>query len=87
MLDPPRGEEEWTPVDDRFAHAVDLVSYIRSTPEFADSFCIGVAGHLDSSFGVSSYSRDPNLHVILFLQLTQMDIPTMNTQKMRRSII
>ena len=43
--DPPRGEEYWIPTDPRFKHAVDLVSYIRSSPEFSDTFSIGVAGH------------------------------------------
>lgn len=42
--DPPRGEEEWVASDSRFTRAVDLVSYIRSIPEYADWFCIGVAG-------------------------------------------
>ncbi|KAG6889836.1 hypothetical protein C0995_014314 [Termitomyces sp. Mi166 len=43
--DPPRGKEEWTPIDPNFQHAIDLVKFIRSTPEFSDYFCIGVAGH------------------------------------------
>lgn len=43
-LDPPRGTEHWTPVDSRFTRAVDLVKYIRSSPEFSSHFCIGVAG-------------------------------------------
>lgn len=43
--DPPRGEEYWIPTDPQFTHAVDLVSYIRSTQEFSEAFCIGVAGH------------------------------------------
>ncbi|KAI0042689.1 methylenetetrahydrofolate reduct [Auriscalpium vulgare] len=45
--DPPRGEEYWIPTDPRFAHAADLVSYIRSHPEFSDAFSIGVAGYPD----------------------------------------
>ncbi|KAF9036651.1 methylenetetrahydrofolate reductase-domain-containing protein [Panaeolus papilionaceus] len=45
--DPPRGEEEWVASDSRFTRAVDLVSYIRSIPEYADWFCIGVAGYPD----------------------------------------
>jgi len=45
FTDPPRGEEEWTPVDPNFTHGVNLVSYIRSSPEFSSHFCIGVAGH------------------------------------------
>ncbi|KAH8117002.1 MTHFR-domain-containing protein [Phellopilus nigrolimitatus] len=50
--DPPRGEEYWIPTDARFTNAVDLVRYIKSTPEFSSSFCVGVAaypdGHVDS---------------------------------------
>jgi methylenetetrahydrofolate reductase (NADPH) len=45
LADPPRGEEEWIPVDPNFTHGVDLVSYIRSSREFSSYFCIGVAGH------------------------------------------
>lgn len=44
MTDPPRGQEEWIPVDPRFQHGVDLIKFIRSVPEFASEFCIGVAG-------------------------------------------
>ncbi|CAL1705551.1 unnamed protein product [Somion occarium] len=44
--DPPRGEEYWIPTDPRFSHAVDLVKYIKSTPEFSD-FCVGVAAYPD----------------------------------------
>ncbi|TFK30211.1 methylenetetrahydrofolate reduct [Coprinopsis marcescibilis] len=53
--DPPRGEEEWIPSDTRFTHAIDLVSYIRASPEYSSHFCIGVAaypdGHTDGSLG------------------------------------
>ncbi|OCH93881.1 MTHFR-domain-containing protein [Obba rivulosa] len=45
--DPPRGEEYWIPTDPRFSHAVDLVRYIRSSPEFSSNFCIGVAAYPD----------------------------------------
>ncbi|KAF9483791.1 MTHFR-domain-containing protein [Pholiota conissans] len=45
--DAPRGEEEWIASDPRFTRAVDLVSYIRSVPEYASWFCIGVAGYPD----------------------------------------
>ncbi|KAI9446165.1 methylenetetrahydrofolate reduct [Lactarius indigo] len=45
--DPPRGEEYWIPTDPRFAHALDLVTYIRSTPEFSEAFSIGVAAYPD----------------------------------------
>ncbi|KAJ7188463.1 methylenetetrahydrofolate reductase-domain-containing protein [Mycena filopes] len=45
--DPPRGQEEWTPIDPRFKHSVDLVAYIRSLPEYSSQFCIGVAAYPD----------------------------------------
>ncbi|KAI0318818.1 MTHFR-domain-containing protein [Amylostereum chailletii] len=45
--DPPRGQEYWIQTDPRFNHAIDLVSYIRSSPEFSDSFSIGVAAYPD----------------------------------------
>ncbi|KAI0094054.1 methylenetetrahydrofolate reductase-domain-containing protein [Irpex rosettiformis] len=44
--DPPRGDESWIPTDVRFQHGVDLVSYIREQPEYAD-FTIGVAAYPD----------------------------------------
>ncbi|KAI0672842.1 methylenetetrahydrofolate reduct [Trametes maxima] len=44
--DPPRGEEHWIPTDSRFQYGVDLVRYIKSTPEFAH-FCVGVAAYPD----------------------------------------
>jgi len=50
--DPPRGQEEWIPIDPGFKHSIDLVKFIRSSPEFSSHFCIGVAaypdGHTDS---------------------------------------
>jgi len=52
--DPPRGEEHWIPTDPRFTHGVDLVSYIKSTPEFSH-FCVGVPaypdGHAEGEIG------------------------------------
>ena len=45
-VDPPRGEEYWTPIDSRFSRGVDLVRYIRSSPEFSPHFCVGVAGNI-----------------------------------------
>jgi hypothetical protein len=44
LTDPPRGQEYWVATDPRFVHGIDLVTYIRSSPEFSSSFCIGVAG-------------------------------------------
>ncbi|KAF8891252.1 methylenetetrahydrofolate reductase-domain-containing protein [Infundibulicybe gibba] len=53
LTDPPRGKEEWIPIDPRFTRALDLVSYIRNSSEFSSDFCIGVAaypdGHPDSN--------------------------------------
>ncbi|KAF8912003.1 methylenetetrahydrofolate reductase-domain-containing protein [Gymnopilus junonius] len=45
--DPPRGKEEWIASDPRFSRAIDLVSYIRSVPEYSSWFCVGVAGYPD----------------------------------------
>ncbi|KAK7044270.1 methylenetetrahydrofolate reductase 1 [Paramarasmius palmivorus] len=45
--DPPRGKEEWIPIDPRFQHGVDLVTYIKSKPEWRDWFCVGVAAYPD----------------------------------------
>ncbi|KAH9843161.1 methylenetetrahydrofolate reduct [Rhodofomes roseus] len=45
--DPPRGQEHWIPTDPRFTHAVDLVRFIKTTPEFASDFCVGVAAYPD----------------------------------------
>ncbi|KAI0664750.1 methylenetetrahydrofolate reduct [Cubamyces menziesii] len=44
--DPPRGKEHWEPTDPRFQHGVDLVRYIKTTPEFTH-FCVGVAAYPD----------------------------------------
>ncbi|EPS96830.1 hypothetical protein FOMPIDRAFT_1167087 [Fomitopsis schrenkii] len=45
--DSPRGQEHWIPTDLRFAHAVDLVKFIKTTPEFASDFCVGVTAYPD----------------------------------------
>ncbi|KAF8637361.1 hypothetical protein AX17_002860 [Amanita inopinata Kibby_2008] len=45
--DPPRGAEEWLPIDPRFIHGIDLVTYIRSIPEYSSHFCVGVAAYPD----------------------------------------
>lgn len=44
--DPPRGQEEWTPIDPRFQHGIDLVRYIRASP-YASTFSVGVAAYPD----------------------------------------
>ncbi|KAH9958319.1 methylenetetrahydrofolate reduct [Russula dissimulans] len=58
--DPPRGEEFWIPADPRFTHANDVVSYIRSSPEFADAFALGVAAYPDGHAG-SVLSEDEEI--------------------------
>ncbi|KAF9792741.1 methylenetetrahydrofolate reductase-domain-containing protein [Thelephora terrestris] len=45
--DPPRGQEAWIPMDPRFQHAIDLVTYIRQSEEYSSNFCIGVAAYPD----------------------------------------
>ncbi|KAG8856825.1 hypothetical protein FRB91_000324 [Serendipita sp. 411] len=45
--DPPRGEDHWIPSDPRFISGLDLVKFIKSTPEFRDYFCVGVAAYPD----------------------------------------
>ncbi|KZV87402.1 MTHFR-domain-containing protein [Exidia glandulosa HHB12029] len=45
--DPPRGAEYWIPTDPQFNHASDLVAAIRSSPEFSQHFCVGVAAYPD----------------------------------------
>lgn len=49
-IDSPRGQEHWIATDLRFSNAIDLVKFIKTTPEFASDFCIGVAGITPSSF-------------------------------------
>jgi hypothetical protein len=66
--DPPRGEEYWIPCDPRFSSGADLVKYIKTTPDYRDYFCVGVAG-MYHSFA----------YIILFplntlIQLTRMAI-------------
>ncbi|KAI9365312.1 methylenetetrahydrofolate reductase-domain-containing protein [Pilaira anomala] len=41
--DPPKGQENWESCEGGFAHADDLVRYIRQ--KYDDYFCIAVAGH------------------------------------------
>lgn len=67
--DPPRGSEYWIPTDPRFVHARDLVSYIRTSPEYSSHFCIGVAGknshdHIHIVNGLVGYpDRHPDQEV------------------------
>lgn len=61
--DPPKGEEYWIPTDPRFTHAIDLVSYIRSSPEFSEVFSIGVAAYPDGHEG-SILSEDEEIEYL-----------------------
>jgi methylenetetrahydrofolate reductase (NADPH) len=61
--DPPRGEEYWIPTDPRFNYGLDLVSYIRSSPEFSDAFSLGVAAYPDGHAG-STLSEDEEIEYL-----------------------
>lgn len=58
--DPPRDEEYWVPGSGDFAHAVDLVKYIKNQHD--DFFCVGVAaypeGHSDGYTDVQDFVKD-----------------------------
>mmetsp|Transcript_16525 Transcript_16525/g.28075 ORF Transcript_16525/g.28075 Transcript_16525/m.28075 type:complete len:212 (-) Transcript_16525:1365-2000(-) len=41
--DPPFGVEDWTPIDNGFAYATELVAFIKE--KYGDYFCIVVAGY------------------------------------------
>lgn len=43
--DPPKGETEFKPVPGGFAHASELVRFIRQHPRFKDAFSLAVAGY------------------------------------------
>jgi len=53
--DPPRGEE-WKQIEGGFAHAVDLVKFIRQ--EFGDFFGVCVAGYPEGHIDCTTYRED-----------------------------
>lgn len=53
--DPPKGEE-WKQVEGGFAHAADLVKYIRQ--KHGDWFCIGVAAYPEKHVDCDTYEND-----------------------------
>ncbi|KAI7869316.1 methylenetetrahydrofolate reductase-domain-containing protein [Spinellus fusiger] len=54
--DVPRDQEYWTPCNNGFSHAVDLVKYIRE--RHGDYFCIGVAGYPEGHVDSHSKAED-----------------------------
>jgi len=54
--DPPKDQESWTATEGGFAHAVDLVRFIRK--EFGDYFCIGVAAYPEGHMEAESFDKD-----------------------------
>ncbi|CEH12264.1 5,10-methylenetetrahydrofolate reductase [Ceraceosorus bombacis] len=64
--DPPRGSEYWTPSDNRFQHAEDLVRYIRSG--HGDWFSIGVAGYPEGHTDSLTPSGEAEIPVLLSKQ-------------------
>lgn len=54
--DPPHGSERWEAVEGGFAHAIDLVKFIRKT--YGDYFGISVAGYPEGHIDAVSYEED-----------------------------
>ncbi|XP_076030198.1 methylenetetrahydrofolate reductase (NADPH) [Oratosquilla oratoria] len=54
--DPPHGDESWSPPEDGFHYAVDLVRHIRE--EFGDYFIICIAGYPTGHPEAESYESD-----------------------------
>jgi methylenetetrahydrofolate reductase (NADPH) len=55
--DPPRGETAFTPHPEGFAHASDLVAFIRSQPKRWD-FCLGAAAYPEGHLETRDLARD-----------------------------
>ena len=55
--DPPRGERTFSPHPDGFAHASDLVSFVRSQPE-RWRFCVGAAAYPEGHPETRDLARD-----------------------------
>jgi methylenetetrahydrofolate reductase (NADPH) len=55
--DPPRGEEAFRPHPDGFAHAADLVAFIRAQPRRWD-FCLGAAAYPEGHVETRDLARD-----------------------------
>lgn len=56
--DPPKGATEFKPVAGGFANANELVSFIRSQPEFAKHFALAVAGYPEGHIECPDKEKD-----------------------------
>jgi methylenetetrahydrofolate reductase (NADPH) len=54
--DPPHGVENWTPIDNGFAYATELVAFIKQ--HYEDYFCIVVAGYPEVHMQATSREDD-----------------------------